>query len=268
MKHITNLDICKLSNRVHTNMLAYGYAIVGTDWNGTVLSPVYSRLYYISSGKATIVSKENETLVLSPGRWYLLPAGFSFDFECEKEMEHYYFHLKLCDFDGTDLLRKCKKPICFEKENENIAFLSDCIYKKTTLDGMYLKQTALEVILRLLGENGIDIKADNYSPCVIKAIKYIKDNLSTRLTISEIAENIFVSKSTLTKHFKKELSMSVGEYVCDLVMSGAEYMLSATNESIQAISEKYGFCDQFYFSRKFREKFGQSPTQYRKHKLW
>lgn len=268
MKPITNYEICKLSNRVRTNLIAYGYAVVGTDWFGTVLSPVYSRLYYVSSGKATIVSKENETLMLMPGKWYLLPAGFSFDYDCEKEMEHYYFHIKLCDFDGTDLLRKCKNPLCFEKENENTAFLSDCIYKYTTLDGLYLKQTALEAVLRLLSENGIDIKADNYSPCVMKAIKYIKDNLSIKLTTNEIAQNIFVSKSTLTKHFKKELSMSVGEYICDLVMSGAEYMLSTSNESIQAISEKYGFYDQFYFSKRFREKFGQSPRSYRKHKLW
>ena len=34
-------------------------------------------------------------------------------------------------------------------------------------------------------------------------------------------------------------------------------------EGIRAISESLGFADQFYFSRKFKKKFGQTPLQYR-----
>ena len=48
---------------------------------------------------------------------------------------------------------------------------------------------------------------------------YIKQNLSMQLSITEIAENIFVSKSTLTKHFQKELHMSVNEYICNTDLS-------------------------------------------------
>ena len=33
---------------------------------------------------------------------------------------------------------------------------------------------------------------------------------------------------------------------------------------ISRISERYGFCDQFYFSRRFKEKFGVTPQKYRK----
>ena len=268
MKPIMNYDICKLANRVRTNLIVFGYGKVDNSWCGTVLSPVYSRLYYFTSGSCTITPTDGEKIVITPGKWYLFPSGLSFDYECEKEMEHYFFHIKLCDFDGTDLLRCCKEPLCMEKKDENTAFLYDCIEKSSTHNGLYLKQTALEVILRLLNENNIDIKAENYSPCVMKAIKYIRDNLSVQLTTSEIAENIFVSKSTLTKHFKKELDMSVGDYIYDLVMSGAEYLLSTSDEQIQTISEKFGFYDQFYFSKKFKEKFGKSPSVYRKQKQW
>ena len=268
MNPVVNYDICKLSNRVRTNLLVFGYAKVDSSWQGTVLSPVYSRLYYFVSGSCAITPKDGEKIVIQPGKWYLFPAGLSFDYECEKEMEHYYFHLKLCDFDGTDLLRNCKAPLCIERADENTKVLSDLIQKKSTLDGLYLKQTALSMVLCILKENNVDIKTENYSPCVMKAITYIKDNLSVQLTINEIAENIFVSKSTLTKHFQKELSMSVGEYIYDLVMSEAEYLLSTGNEQVQTISEKYGFYDQFYFSKKFKEKFGMSPRNYRKNKPW
>lgn len=265
---MTNTDICKLSNRIHTHLLIYGKLRVNSTWDYKILSPVYSRLYYISDGEFTIKPPGCEKTTISSGRWCLFPAGYSFDCTCESEMEHYYFHLKLCDYDGTDLLRKCKAPLFTEKTILDFDRLTKCTCSKNAIDALYLKQAALEVVLNLLIENNIDIKADNYSPCVMNAVRYIKNNLSVQLTTEEIANNCFISKSTLTKHFKNELSMSVGEYVCDLVMSGAEYMLSSSNDSIQAISEKYGFYDQFYFSRRFSEKFGQSPRNYRKNKLW
>ena len=93
--------------------------------------------------------------------------------------------------------------------------------------------------------------------------KYIKRHLTAQLTVSEVAEHVFVSNSTLTKRFKTELSKSVGEYINDTIMFEAGQLLLKTNLSILAVSEKYGFSDQFYFSRRFKEKFGMSPMKYR-----
>ena len=73
-----------------------------------------------------------------------------------------------------------------------------------------------------------------------------------------------VRLSNRYKRFKAELSKPVGEYVNDTIMFEAGQLLLKTNLSILAISEKYGFSDQFYFSRRFKEKFGVSPMKYRK----
>lgn len=264
MHHNTNYDLCKRVSRVKLNLMAFGHANVSTEWNGTILSPIYSRLYYISSGESSITPKDSIKIKLQVGKWYLIPTGCSFEYECSKEMEHFYFHLKLSDFDGTDLLRKCQMPLYIDAKSDKRNFMKSCIDDTNILDGLSLREIAVDVVLDILKKYNVNIKAENYSPCVMKALRYIKQNLSVKLTISEIADSIYVSKSTLTKHFNKELSMSVNEYIYDLVMSGAEHMLTTSNESIQTISEKYGFYDQFYFSRRFKEKFGQSPRDYRK----
>jgi len=259
-----NQQLCKLSNRINLNLLTLGHAKVGTDWKGEVSSPVYSRLYYVISGKVTIVPSSSEKIVFESGMWYLIPTGCSFVYECTEEFEHYFFHLRLCDFGETDLLRECKKPMQIKIELNAPDILSQCIKSKNFIDALLLKEIALSVLTKLLKENQTEIKTDNYSPCIMSAIRYIKENLSIKLTISEISENIFVSKSTLTKHFKKELNMSVNEYVYNLIMSGAEHMLTTSEVSIHDISEKYGFYDQFYFSKRFKERFGCSPQMYRK----
>lgn len=263
MYHEYDYNICKLIERINLNLINFGHAIVNSEWHGRISSPVYSRLYYIADGNSSITPLGGKRIRLEVGKWYLIPAGCSFDYECFDEMEHYYFHLKLTDFDGTDILRRCEIPLSLDLCEKAGKYLNAAFKCDDIITGLGLKQTAFSVVVKILSENKIDIKTESYSGCIMNAIKYIKENLSVHLTISEIAEKIFVSKSTLTKHFKNELTMTVNEYIYDLVMSKAEYMLTSSSESIQAISEKFGFYDQFHFSRHFKEKLGCSPLDYR-----
>ena len=116
----------------------------------------------------------------------------------------------------------------------------------------------------MIDRNKINLQYVKYSACIKKALTFIRENLSASLTLAKISEGIFVSKSTLTKHFQKELSTSVNEYVTRLIMSEAESLLSTTELSVGAISEELGFSDQLYFSRRFKEIHGVCPSEYRK----
>ena len=76
--------------------------------------------------------------------------------------------------------------------------------------------------------------------------------------------NFYKSKSTLTKHFRKEMQMSVQEYLSSIVLFEASRLLLKGEEKISHISERLGFSDQFYFSRCFKKAFGVTPREYRK----
>ena len=101
------------------------------------------------------------------------------------------------------------------------------------------------------------------SACVQKALAYINENLSASLTISEVAENVFVSPDTLSRRFKKEMGESVGRYIDGIILYKAEQLLSGSDLPLSQISAELGFYDQFYFSRRFKEKFSVSPLKYR-----
>lgn len=267
MLSIANSSLCKALNRINLNLLTFGYAEIDSGWNGEVMSPLFSRLYYIESGAFSIYHSQNNQLKLQKGKWYLIPAGCSFRYECNETMKHFYFHVRLSDFDGVDLLQCFKKPYKIENKNFDFKIAQKCLSSNCLTDGFLLRQTVFEVLLSFIKEHNISINKDDYSPCIFKALFYIRQNLSINLTISEIAENIFVSKSTLTKHFKRELSTTVNEYICNTVMGKAEELLVGSNISILDISQKFGFSDQFYFSRLFKKKFGKSPREYRKSHL-
>ena len=268
MHAIVNYDICKHINRIRLHLFLCGHATVKpSEWKGTVVSPVFSRLYYIIRGKASITTMNNTEIMLSPGNWYLLPSGCSFNYDCQEEMEHIYFHLKLCDFDETDLFYNYPRPTGISLSNNCTDFIRHCLTSDDVTDALNLEHTVYEILLSIIKKEGISLTSFDYSPCVFNALQYIKNNLSMTLTVSEICENTFVAKSTLTKHFKKELSTSINKYISNKILSEAERLIITSNLSVLDISEKFGFSDQFYFSRLFKEKFGISPREYRKHKL-
>lgn len=265
MYTIQNNPLCKSVNRIRLEILTFGQARVDPQWFGSVISPMHSRLYYITDGSFSIRSPEGEKATLEKGNWYLIPAGYSFDYACDNMMEHFFFHVKICDFDGADLLRSCEQPLCLTpEENADCDFMTKCLNATKLTDGLLLQQTVFRILILFIEKHGISISVKDYTQCTYKALAYIKQNLSMQLTTSEIAKNIFVSKSTLTKHFKKELNMSVNEYITNAIMTEAVRLLMTSDIPICELSQKFGYSDQLYFSRRFKEKFGKCPREYRK----
>lgn len=258
-----NVSLCERTNHIRLVLLYAGHALVGKEWCGKIINPDVSRLYYIASGEATVTATDGTQTVLEAGKWVLLPAGFSFEFSCAEQMEHVFCHLKLCDLDGLDMLSSHPAPAVFDVPGTKSAFFVERIRRGEITDGLLLRHAFEEVLLAFLTSRDVPLEYNQYSPCVVKAIKYIKRHLSAQLTVSEVAEHVFVSNSTLTKRFKAELSKSVGEYINDTVMFEAGQLLLKTSLSVLAVSERFGFSDQFYFSRRFKEKFGMSPRKYR-----
>lgn len=58
--------------------------------------------------------------------------------------------------------------------------------------------------------------------------------------------------------------MTVGEYIDQMVFYDAQIMLIESDKTIEEISQYYGFCDRFYFSKRFKQLFTNTPAEYRK----
>ena len=93
---------------------------------------------------------------------------------------------------------------------------------------------------------------------------YIKNNLSKKITLSDLSWKLHYSTVTLTEHFKKEYDITIMEYVMKKRMEKASRLLINSELSIREISEECGFCDNEYFSRCFKNYYGTSPVAWRK----
>ncbi len=239
-----------------------GNAYCDSFWGGDETSPPYTRLYYIVDGQGEIFSSEGR-LILKKGRIYMIPAGYSFSYRCE-DMQQLYFHINLITSGGADLLRGLGRIFSMPVDEEYIKKLLRLYESEDINDRFYLKALLQTDVFSVLRASGVVIALTEYSECVQKALVFIGENLTAGLTIKAIAESIFVSPDTLAHRFKKELGVSVGRYIDELIMSKAENLLVNTTLTVAQISSTLGFYDQFYFSRRFKEKYFLPPLKYRK----
>lgn len=258
-----NPELCTESNRLNLSLFHFVHANLGTWWKGDTQTILCTHLYYITKGSATVICNGDTHLTMEGGNWYLLPTGTSVKYWCDDFMEEFAFHFKLCNIDHTDLLFRATGPFSLPIEEDISEKLSKLLENSSSRSAIELQSILFSTLLRFICEFNLNLNHQELSSCVSKSISYINENLSVQISISELAKHAYVSKSTLGKCFKRELGVSVNEYISDAVMLKASQLLRNSTMSIRDISDTLGFCDQFYFSKCFKERFRKSPRDFR-----
>jgi len=96
--------------------------------------------------------------------------------------------------------------------------------------------------------------------------KYIDNKFTKKISLSDIAQEFFVSKYYLAREFKKFYGITVGEYISTKRVNSSKELLRFTNKSIEEIAALCGISDTNYFAKVFRKLEDCSPSEYRK--IW
>ncbi len=93
--------------------------------------------------------------------------------------------------------------------------------------------------------------------------RYIRENLTERITIEDLSRKANMSKATLFRMFKDEYGITPMELVIRERLRKAKEMLSA-NMSIKEVCYACGFTDVNYFSRLFKARENMTPGNYQR----
>ncbi|NGM82446.1 helix-turn-helix transcriptional regulator [Paenibacillus sp. 7124] len=105
------------------------------------------------------------------------------------------------------------------------------------------------------------------SPIVRSAIKYIKENHQQKITLEKIAQYCYISNYHLAHVFKKEVGVGCVDFLNQVRIEKAVFLLETTDLSVNQIAGHVGFQDANYFTRKFKRYMNCSPTEYRAARL-
>ena len=99
---------------------------------------------------------------------------------------------------------------------------------------------------------------------IARAEAFMWKNLNRPLDLAEIAASVSLSVSRFTTLFREYHGESPMRFLTRKRMTLAAEMLNYHNTSCKQIAEATGYSDQLHFSRRFRQFWGISPTEYRK----
>lgn len=96
---------------------------------------------------------------------------------------------------------------------------------------------------------------------------YIEENISERLTVGEIAAEVYISPAQLQRLFHVAFHMTVAEYVRLCKLKRALALLYETDRKVCDIAYDVGFEHESSFIRSFKREFGVTPHEARKNPL-
>ena len=97
--------------------------------------------------------------------------------------------------------------------------------------------------------------------------EYLTRNYDKKsLTLPTIANDLGFEGSYLRRIYKMTTGMTIMQKLEDIRISQAKYLLLSGKYQNQEIAGMVGFSDQFYFSKRFKQSCGMTPTEYRNKK--
>lgn len=105
---------------------------------------------------------------------------------------------------------------------------------------------------------------DGVSPVIASCLRFIKRNISQQITQKDVAEHAKISPGYLSSVFKKEVGLSVSDYIAVQRVEEAKHLLGATDRTLSDISTYLCFSSQSYFQNVFKKITGMTPMEYKK----
>ncbi|MGK5552267.1 helix-turn-helix domain-containing protein [Actinomadura kijaniata] len=99
---------------------------------------------------------------------------------------------------------------------------------------------------------------------VVDVIETMRENLSERLTVDDMARAARFSKFHFTRVFQRVTGVSPGRFLSALRLQEAKRLLLTTSLSVADITFQVGYNSVGTFSTRFKESVGLSPTEYRR----
>ncbi|MDR0885926.1 MAG: PocR ligand-binding domain-containing protein [Clostridiales Family XIII bacterium] len=113
-------------------------------------------------------------------------------------------------------------------------------------------------------ENGHSSSSHEYDNSIIgPAISYLHHNIGENLSVKNMATMCHISPDYFSRLFIRETNEHFNSYLNRIRIEKAKLLLSASNHTVQVISDMLGFSDASHLVRTFKRYEGITPSRYR-----
>ncbi len=221
-------------------------------------------LAFVTNGQLSI-DIDGKICTASKGNFVLFPPKYKYKYSGNPPT--YYLSIHFTGSYADRFLEECGFTTlpCIIKSEFSMEMQNKC---QKLIDTFLLNEPlAIQTCASILQEiilyiAKVELDEANSSP--LKAsLKHIHSFYTTKIDIPYLAKIENLSYSRYFTKFKQHTGKSPNEYIIDLRLQLAKSLLENTIMSIEQISERVGYTDQYFFSRLFKNHVGISPRAYR-----
>ena len=247
----------------------YGHFVCDRRYSVLGREPFESFLIMRTLGGSGTLITPNGEYRLKTGNVALVDCSCAHDYYADDFWEFQWFHFygSASDSIVRQILERAGNVITQTDDgavSRNIALIAE---KKgdlsASLDDEIMVSALIHEILAgllLLGKQDTQV---THATGIAQAVRHIQQQYKTRITVDGLAAMLGMSNSSFSHRFKAETGFSPYDYLINYRINQAKYMLWACDWSINEISERVGFSSTANFIKKFREKTGMTPYQFR-----
>lgn len=98
---------------------------------------------------------------------------------------------------------------------------------------------------------------------VCNILIYINDNIRNKISIEDLEKRFFYNRYYIMKLFKKEIGLTIVEYINSIRIYNAILQIRNENVSLMNIAIRNGFYSLEYFSETFKQITSLNPRKYK-----
>lgn len=242
----------------------------------------YYEIYYLKSGLCTYTVNKKK-YHLKPGDIFIVAPGDSHStyYEgsnpCERVAIYCRLNRFLPDFWTShaplkEKFHKTSRVVLKENDCHTIDAILDLMLKEKEQIQKFTSEIMNLLLCQLLlsiDRSGIFVyecldQPNDHSIDIDQALRYIDLNYHQPITLEDVAENINLTPTYLSRKFKLVTGTTYKEYLTQIRIRQASQLLLTTDDSITKIAMDCGFSSSNYFKDSFKKISGVSPRTFRK----
>ena len=267
-----------------TQIMSIHYFEFKHDFNFSGETHDYWELVYIDRGSAIVTADEHrmslsqgEIVFHKPGESHSIasdpadpPTVFIITFRCDSEDMKFFCGRRM---NVPTPLRKYISEMLSDGQ-EAYRFAEDSPYVvelKRREDGVFgseqLLKLNLEMLLLKLIRSTVLPKIENaenkrYEGLTGEIMDILTNNVYGNVTVDAISKTLGFSRTHVSSVFKKNCGKTITQYLTELKISEAKYLIRKELYNISQISDFLCYDNAHYFCRVFKKETGMTPKQY------
>lgn len=216
------------------------------------------------------------------GKTYKLTKGACVFIDCNRAYTHFtdssnLWTLRWCHFYGMNLPaiyeKYCERggwPVFYPRDCKKVGKTWEELYKVASgsdyMRDMLINQELSNLLTLLMAESWHPQDKEKLprKKAITASVKeYLDINYAKKVSLDNLADQFYINKFYLSKSFKERYGVSVNNYLLSIRITKAKQLLRFSDKKIEEIGFECGLGAAHYFSSKFKEIEGVSPSVYR-----